>query len=263
MPDRGHAGQRDVGDHGPVRGVLEAWGRLRVVGRLGGGNRNEVLEVRRGAERLVARRSRRSPASLSWEVRLLEQLTRCGLRVPAVVPALDGRRHVDGVIVMGWLEGRPPQADDWPVVAAALRRVHEVTHGWPQRPGAASTQDLLTAQRGGDVDLARMPVEAVAACRRAWAALAGSAEAVVHGDPGPTNVRISESGVGLLDWDESRVDATDLDLAELPGADLPPDRLAVVRAAATAWETASGWLVEPSYARRQLALLQAGIDNFG
>jgi Ser/Thr protein kinase RdoA (MazF antagonist) len=107
-----------------------------------------------------------------------------------------------------------------------------------------------------------MPVEAVAACRRAWAALAGSVEAVVHGDPGPANIRITAAGVGLLDWDEARVDATDLDLAELPGSDLHPQRLAVVRAAATAWETANGWTVEPSYARRQLALLRAGTDNF-
>ena len=242
--------------------MLDEWGGLQVVGRLGGGNRNEVLEVRRGAQRLVARRSRRSPASLSWEVRLLEHLARCGIRVPVVIPALDGRPHIDGMIVMGWLEGRPPEAWDWPAVAAALLKVHEVTRGWSQRPGAASTRELLTAQRGGDVDLARMPADAVAACRRAWAALAGSTEAVVHGDPGPASIRIAPSGVGLLDWDESRVDATDLDLAELPGADLPRDRLAVVRAAATAWETANGWIVEPSYARRQLTLLQAGTDTF-
>jgi Ser/Thr protein kinase RdoA (MazF antagonist) len=251
-----------VADHVVVDRVLEAWGPLRVIGRLGGGNRNEVLEVRRGDQRLVARRSRRSAASLSWEVRLLEHLARSGIRVPVVVPTVDGRWHVDGVVVMQWLEGRPPQTGDWPAVAAALRGVHGVTRGWPQRPGAVSTRDLSTAQRGGDVDLGRMPVEAVAACRRAWAALAGSAEAVVHGDPGPANIRITAAGVGLLDWDEARVDVTDLDLAELPGSDLHPQRLAVVRAAATAWETANGWTVEPSYARRQLALLRAGRDNF-
>jgi Ser/Thr protein kinase RdoA (MazF antagonist) len=151
---------------------------------------------------------------------------------------------------------------DWPTVAETLRRVHEVTWGWPQRPGAASTRELLTTRRGGDVDLGRMPNEAVAACRLAWTALAGSAGAVVHGDPGPANIRITSAGVGLLDWDEARVDAIDLDLAELPGSDLPPQRLAMVRAAATAWETANGWTVEPSYARRQLALLRAGRHNF-
>ena len=79
---------------------------------------------------------------------------------------------------------------------------------------------------------------------------------------GPSNIRITASGVGLLDWDEARVDASDLDLAELPGSGLPPERLTVVRAAATAWEAADGWTVEPSYARRQLALLQAGRNNF-
>ena len=36
--------------------------------------------------------------------------------------------------------------------------------------------------------------------------------------------------MSLLDWDEARVDATDLDLAELPGSALPPPRLALVRA---------------------------------
>ena len=169
----------------------------------------------------MARRSRRSAASLSWEVRLLEHLTRHGVRVPVVMPAMDGRRHVNGVLVMQWLQGRSPEAGDWPAVADTLRRVHEVTRGWPQRPGAASTRELLTTERGGDVDLGRMPVEAVAACRRAWAALAGSAEAVVHGDPGPANIRITVAGVGLLDWDEARVDATDLDLAELQAEPAP------------------------------------------
>jgi Ser/Thr protein kinase RdoA (MazF antagonist) len=245
-----------------VDGVLEAWGPLDVVGQLGGGNRNQVLEVRRGDQRLVARRSRRPDPALEWEVRLLEHLAARGIRVPAPVPALDGRRHVGGVIVMTWLDGSAPVSSDWPLVGAALRRVHEVTRGWPQRPGSASTRQLLSLDRGGDVDLSAMPAEAVALCRRAWAALAGASEAVVHGDPGPANIRMTAAGVGLLDWDEARVDATDLDLAELPGSDLPPERLAVARLAATAWEAANGWLVEPSYARRQLALLRSGAHDF-
>lgn len=243
--------------------VLAAWGALAVVGTLGGGHRNEVLEVRRAGQRLVARRSRRSAASLAWEVRLLEHLARGGIRVPAIVPTLDGRTQVDGVLLMTWLDGRPPQAGDWPAVTGTLRRVHAVTRGWSQRPGSASTRELLVTDRGGDVDLSAMPAEAVAACRRAWAALAGAPEAVVHGDPGPANIRISEAGVGLLDWDEARLDAIDLDLAELPGSDLPPERLAVARRAATAWEAANGWTVEPSYARRQLALLRGGNHDFG
>ena len=249
-----------------------------MLGPLGGGNRNAVLELRRGPERLVARRSPRSAASLDWEVALLDHLARHGLLVSAVIPARDGRRHVDGVVVLSWLDGRPPGPGDWPAVAAALRRLHAVTAGWPQRPGFASTRELITADRGGDADLSTMPPGAVAACRAAWQRLAGTPQAVVHGDPGPANIRMTSAGAGLLDWDEARVDYTDLDLADLPDSDLPdsdlpdsdlpdgdlparflpPVRLAAARAAVRAWEAASGWRAEPSYARRQLALLQSG-----
>jgi hypothetical protein len=61
---------------------------------------------------------------------------------------------------------------------------------------------------------------------------------------------------GLLDWDEARRDHTDLDLAQLPGTLLPPGRLAAAGTAAIAWEAANGWLVEPSYASRQLARMR-------
>jgi Ser/Thr protein kinase RdoA (MazF antagonist) len=243
--------------------ALGAWGQAEVVGALGGGNRNTVAEVRIAGERLVARVSRRDPAGLDWEISLLDFLAAQGLRVPVAVPARDGRRQVEGVVVQTWLDGTVPGAGDWPEVAAVLRRVHELTMGWPQRPGFASARELLTCDRGGDVDLLAMPAGAVSACRQAWAALAGRPQAVVHGDPGPANIRVSGSGVGLLDWDEARVDYTDLDLAELPGSYLPASRLGAARTAATAWEVANGWLIEPSYARRQLALLRAGQDSFG
>jgi Ser/Thr protein kinase RdoA (MazF antagonist) len=246
-----------------MRDLLKAWGPLEMVGILGGGNRNTVVEARVGTRRLVVRRSRRSSASLAWEADLLDHLARNGLRVPSVVPALDGRRHIDGVMVQTWLDGRPPAAADWPAVASFLRGLHEMTATWPQRPGSASTRDLLTTDRGGDVDLSAMPADAVSDCRSAWARLQGSPQAVVHGDPGPANIRISADGTGLLDWDEARVDYTDLDLAELPGSELPAPRLSVAREAATAWEAANGWIIEPSYAQRQLDLLRSGKASFG
>ena len=242
---------------------LAAWGEPVVVRRLRGGNRNLVVEIRLDGQRLVARRSARPALSLDWEAALLEHLARQGMRVPVPVPALDGRRHINRVMVQTWLDGRQPGRSDWPAVAATLRELHELTMGWTQRPGFASTIELLTAHRGGDVDLAQMPADAVRSCRRAWARLEGSHQAVVHGDPGPANIRVTRDAVGLLDWDEARVDCTDLDLAELPGRHLPPERLSIAKVAATAWEAANGWIVEPSYARRQLALLQAKPDNFG
>lgn len=237
--------------------VLREWGHVEVAGVLGGGNRNRVLEVRIGSERLVARTSRREPASLDWEIALLDHLSSQGMRVPTAIPAPDGRRHIGGVVVQTWLDGASPDARDWPAVITSLRMLHDLTARWPQRPGFASTRGLLTAERGGDVDLSLMPAAAVAACRRAWAGLAGVPEAVVHGDPGPANIRIASDGVGLIDWDEARVDHVDLDLAQIPGSDLPPARLAAARIAATAWEAANGWTIEPAYARRQLALLRS------
>jgi Ser/Thr protein kinase RdoA (MazF antagonist) len=247
---------------GLMRDVLAAWGELTIVGPLGGGHRNSVLELWRDGRRLVARQSRRPALSLDWELDLLAFLARKGFRVPTTVATADGRRHVRGIVVQSWLDGSPPGPDDWAAVAAELRRLHGLTAGWPQRPGFASTRELLTANRGGDVDLTAMPAAAVADCRRAWQRLAsaGHREAVVHGDPGPANIRMSGGRVGLLDWDEARVDQPDLDLADLPGpavADLEGDCLVTTRAAVRAWETAAGWLIEPSYARRQLALLRA------
>jgi Ser/Thr protein kinase RdoA (MazF antagonist) len=235
---------------------LSAWGPVTVEGQLGGGHRNEVLLVRRGGARLVARSSRRSAAALEWELDLLAFLAEQGFRVPAVVVSLDGRRHVGGIVVQEWLPGRAPRPADWPAVAAELRRLHSLTRGWPQRPGFVSTRDLLAAEHGGDVDLRAMPASAVAACRAAWDALSAES-AVVHGDPCAANVRVSEDGVGLLDWDETRVDHPDLDLADLPSAsaELPGARGRVARAAVAAWEAAAGWQLEPSYARRRLAEL--------
>jgi Ser/Thr protein kinase RdoA (MazF antagonist) len=230
---------------------LSAWGPVTVVGRLGGGHRNEVLELRRGDERLVCRVTRRSAAALSWELELMGFLRGHGFRVPEVVPADDGRPHVDGAVVQRWLPGRPPAASDWPAVAAELERLHALTVDYPQRPDFVSTADLLTVDRGGDVDLSTMPPEAVAACRAAWAALEGP-HTVVHGDPGEANVRVTDAGIGLLDWDEARVDHPDLDLADLP---VPGPRNRVGRAAVDAWEAACGWQLEPEYARRRLARL--------
>jgi len=163
-----------------------------------------------------------------------------------------------GTVVFGWLDGDPPRDEaDWRRVAAELVRLHDLTRGHRQRPGFRSTRDLLVADRGGDVDLTLMPPRAVAACRAAWAALPELPPAVVHGDPGPGNIRIQDNTVGFLDWDESRVDNPAVDLAELPVRVLPRDIDAAAKLAAEAWEAANGWQAEPDHARRCLDRLDA------
>jgi Ser/Thr protein kinase RdoA (MazF antagonist) len=232
---------------------LSAWGEVSVVGRLGG-HRNEVYEVRRGAERLVARFSRRSPESLTWELDLLDFLTAQGFLVPAVVPTEAGERLANGVVVQQWLPGREPGTADWPAVADELRRLHELTTEWPLRPNFLGTAELLTDDRSGDVDLTAMPADAVVSCRAAWRALPAS-RSVIHGDPCAANLRVTAAGIGFLDWDEARVDSPDLDMADLPIPALPPERQRVAKRAIDAWEAANGWLVEPEYARTRLTAL--------
>ena len=239
--------------------ALAAWGGdAAVLERLGGGSRNRVWAVRVGGCRRVARDSgaARSGAALDWELDLLQELAGAGFTVPVPVPARDGRRRVGGLVVLSWLDGEPPGHERaWRLVGDELARLHRHTAGRRQRPGFASTRELLTAERGGDVRLDRMPPEVVALCRAAWSRLACAPPAVVHGDPGPQNLRLQGDRVGLLDWDESRVDCPELDLAWLP-LDRLGARQEPARTAAEAWEVANGWTVEPAHAHRRLAELR-------
>jgi Ser/Thr protein kinase RdoA (MazF antagonist) len=230
---------------------LTPWGAPPIGERLGGGHRNAVYR----AGDWVVRRSRRSAYSLAWELNLLDHLAHNGFLVPKVVPAKDGRTHVDNVVVQEWLPGREPTHDDWPRVAQELRRLHALLADWPPRPDLPGTRDLLTTDRGGDVALTAMPPEAVTACRRAWQALTGPTT-VIHGDPCAPNIRVLDDRIGFLDWDEARVDHPWLDLADLPGLTVPPEATAAI----DAWEAANAWLLEPGYARRRLARLP--VDNF-
>ena len=238
--------------------ALRSWGRtVTVEARLGGGNRNDVRAVRVGGVRYAARCSRRLGESLDWELNLLDRLAAAGFRVPRPLPTVDGRRRVGGMVVLEWVDGDPPSSPaDWRRVADTLHRLHDLTHGWEQRPGFRSTQELLTAERGADIRLDLMPRDVVDRCRAAWRGLAGEPTSVVHGDPGAPNLRLAGSAVGLLDWDEARVDVSLLDLADLP-VDPPvvidDRRLHLARRAANAWEAANSWFLEPRYARRRLA----------
>lgn len=238
--------------------TLAAWPGVELLDRLHGGARTVVHRARRGSAALVVRRSGRPAESLDWELDLLEHLRGHGIAVPVTVPAGDGRRHVDGLLVQEFLDGTPPAGGrDWARVLAVLADVHAATTGWPQRPGFRSSRALLTATRGGDVDLAAMPAAAVPRVRAAWRPLHDRPECVVHGDVGAGNVLVSGGRVALLDWDESRVDSPWFDLAPVP-AEVPvpwPGDRAVLTRAGLAWEAATCWTVEPAYAASVLARL--------
>jgi aminoglycoside phosphotransferase (APT) family kinase protein len=238
--------------------IAHWWSGIELVAPLPGGARNQVMLARRRGQRLVVRWSARSVPALEWELDLLEHLAGHGIGVPRVVITDDGRRHVDGVLVHEYLDGTHPRdSRDWRRVIEVLTSVHELTVGWPQRPGFASTLHLLVADRGGDVRLDLMPPDVVQAVRAAWRPALTGPECVNHGDVGAGNVLIDGAQVSLLDWDEARTDVPWFDFAFMPedvDVPAPVDRQTLVTAG-VAWEAATCWVPEPGYAARRLAEL--------
>ena len=159
--------------------ALGQWGDdVTRIEPLSGGVANDVWSVRVNGQLAVARRGVRSDADLAWETALLQYLDREGLTVPVPIPTRDGRLFADGLVVMTYVEGEPPETEaDWRRVADTLRQLHRLTPGWPQRPGWRSSTDLLRVETGTRIDLGAMPPQSVARCRAAWARLSGRREA--------------------------------------------------------------------------------------
>lgn len=238
---------------------LGHWGEdVTRIEPLTGGIANDVWSVRIDGHLAVARLGSRSNADLAWEAQLIQHLDREGLTVPVPIPTLDGRLFVDGLVVMTYLEGGPPQGKaDWARVAHTLRQLHRSTQGWPQRPGWRSSTDLLHTETGTKIDLTAMPPEGVTRCRAAWARLLGRQTCVVHGNPNnPGNIRMTADRVSLIDWDEAHVDVADLDLV-LPqnAAGLERDALEIAAQASAAWDAAVCW--GDDYALKRLAQVRA------
>ena len=236
---------------------LEQWGDDVVrIEPLAGGH-NDVWSLRVKGHLAVGRLGIRSDADLAWETELLQHLDREGLIVPVPIATTDGRLFINGLVVMTYVDGTPPETEpDWRRVADTLRRLHELTHGWPQRPGWRSSTDLLHAETGTKIDLGAMPPEGVVRCRAAWARLAEAQTCVIHGDPNPRNIRMSADRVALIDWDEAHVDVADLDLVLPYNAAGLDDRAHDIAAqASAAWEAAVCW--DDQYAVERLTEVRA------
>jgi Ser/Thr protein kinase RdoA (MazF antagonist) len=238
--------------------ALERWGDdVARIEPLGGGGVNDVWSVRVSGLPAVGRLNARSDADLAWETALLRHLDREGLAVPVPIATTSGGLFAEGLVVMSYVEGEPPETEgDWRRVADLLRQLHRLTQGWPQRSGWRSSADLLHAETGTKIDLGAMPPEGVARCRAAWARLAGRQPCVIHSDPTPGNIRMTADRVGIIDWDESHVDVADLDLL-LPhnAADLSDGAHDIAAQAFAAWDAARCWGHE--FAGEQLAKVRA------
>src|SRR5207245_10933427 len=118
--------------------ALEQWGDdVARIEPLAGGVANDVWSVRVNGHLAVGRLGARSDADLAWETGLLQHLDREGLTVPVPILTRDGRLFAEGLVVMTYVEGGPPETDgDWRRVADTLRKLHRLTQGWPQRSGS-------------------------------------------------------------------------------------------------------------------------------
>lgn len=238
--------------------AIGAWGGLELVERIEHGNRNEVWRATRNGDSFSVRRSRRSEASLRWELDLIDLLAHNGFLVPTVVATDDGRLHDGGVVVQRWIDGREPKTtEDWDAVANELQRLHILTADHGQRPGCCITTELRENRVSGDADLDAVPPGDRAVIEAVLTDFVDAPTAVVHGDPGPSNLRITAADrVALLDWDESRVDVTWHDLSNLAVRVLAPDQHRRAVDLSDAWEAVNGWCVEPVYAAQRLANLR-------
>lgn len=238
--------------------LIDSWSGLALVEPVVEGDRNEVWRATRDGEWFAVRRSRRCESSLRWELGLIEFLSKKGFVVPLVVPTDDDRLHHEGVVVQHWIEGRPPNSEaNWLAVSGELLRLHELTGDYVQRPGCCAVTDLRTRRVSVDADLDAMPIDVGALVESVFAEFIDAPTAVVHGDPGASNIRMTATGqVGLLDWDESRVDVTWHDLSNLGVPVLAHGEHHRALALSDAWEAANAWTAEPSYASTRLAELK-------
>ncbi len=197
-------------------------------------------------------------SSLAWELDLVTFLDRNGFVVPTVVETDDGRREADGVVVQRWLEGRPPESDsDWAQVADELRRLHGLTTDYVQRPGCCAVAEITRTSVSVDADMGALPDDVAAEVVDVFAQVATMTVSVIHGDPMAGNIRISNDGaVGLLDFDESRVDVAWHDLSNLGVQVLADDDHAAALRLSDAWEAANAWVAEPGYAQRRLEAMR-------
>ena len=93
--------------------ALERWGDdvVRSEPLSGGVGVNEVWSVRVNGHLAVGRLGQRSDADLAWETHLLRHLDREGMPVPVPIPTTDGRHFADGLVVMTYVEGGPPETE--------------------------------------------------------------------------------------------------------------------------------------------------------
>lgn len=233
--------------------TLRPWGKARIIKPLTGGYRNLAWLIEQEGECRVAKTTRRSESAVTWLSSVHDAAEAAGFAVPRLIPNQQTTYIVNGLTVESYIEGTAPSPKDWQRLGQHLEQFHQATQHIAQRPTFASSVNLLDQAAGGDVDLSAMPSEIVQRCREAWRLFANAPQSVIHGDLNSSNILITPSGqIALIDWDESRVDASIFDrlaLAQQSGY-ASHNSSEAEQYALLAWEIAVCWHTEPDYAQR-------------
>jgi hypothetical protein len=145
---------------------------------------------------------------MEWLMPVLDLAEQSGFIVPRPIKSTRGRYIEEGWICEPFLDGRMFQTGEVRNIVSRLQILHIRGQTFKQRPGFLAAADLIASAFGGDIDLRVMPAELVALCRRAWSQIADRSKSLVHGDVHASNlIWTKNGGVGLVDWDEARVDA--------------------------------------------------------
>ncbi len=177
-----------------------------------------------------------------------------GFQTPNLIRSQSGNLVSQGWTLETFIEGRPWPTAKMPALKKPVIALHASSHRFLSRPGFAGSLEARRDAVAGTVCLADLPADVAALCLSAWEKIAEDRQIAVHGDLNPENVIQSPDGrPALIDWDECRMDAPLYDLLPLCDQDQVSPAW---QAAHLAWETASGWDIEPAHAAKSLARLK-------
>lgn len=162
-----------------IEKALLPWGNYRVEGSLTGGYRNAAYLVELEGNRFVAKTSRRNEPALVWLEDVHKAAREAGFVIPKLIQSENGAYQHNGLTLEPFVEGRTISSNEIPELLERIGIFHQLTQDLPQRPGFASSVELLEIEQGGDVDLAQMPPKLVQICREAWQVFAGEPRALV------------------------------------------------------------------------------------